>query len=182
MAVGLVSSSNPIVWLGQQFLGWVDSKVNDQLVRTGQRIMQRAKQLAPVRTGALRDSIDYTITRTGRARTLHIEVGMYYGIFQEFGTRNIRPHPFVRPALLEASRIWGAGISMDFAASGSAPWQGMYYMQHRRQARYVVPSSLQPRPLTRAQHLHVQRHLVPSAQMLHHGNVRRASLVVRRNP
>jgi HK97 gp10 family phage protein len=59
------------------------------------KITERAKELAPVDTGALRDSIkNYSIGRT-------YYVGCYvpYGWYMEFGTANISPRSFLRPAL-----------------------------------------------------------------------------------
>lgn len=55
----------------------------DYLDRTGQKIAERMRQLAPVKTGALRNSIR-VITQPGK-----VQVGPFgipYAAFQEFGT------------------------------------------------------------------------------------------------
>jgi len=62
------------------------------------KIVERAKQIVPVRTGALRNSIYYRITGF-----LGFEVGasMHYAGFVEYGTRYMRARPYLRPALEE---------------------------------------------------------------------------------
>lgn len=55
----------------------------------------RAKMYAPYDTGALRNSI--------RAEQLNealwrVVVGVEYGIYQEYGTRYMAAHPYMRPA------------------------------------------------------------------------------------
>ena len=177
MAFGLVQSPNgtKFPWFGQQVKDWVLQKVDDRLHQTGDRIVSRAQQLAPVDTGALRNSISYIVAGEGLVRTLVIDVGMPYGIYQEYGTRNISPHPFIRPALLEIGRLWGIDVQMTFAHGGPTTWQGVYHTQ----GRYVVPSAIQPKPLTPKQRVHVENRLAPSGKAMHRGNVRRAKMRVR---
>lgn len=179
MAIGLVQTpgggGNRFRWLGQQVKAFVDQKIEDRLFATGHRVVARAQQLAPVDTGALRQSIGFFVAGEGLRRTLVIDVGMPYGIYQEFGTRSIRPHPFIRPALNELSRLWGIDVQMAFAHAGPSTWQGI----HHTRGQYVVPSKHQPRPLTAKQWQHVQQHLVPSGRQHHRGNVKRAKMVVR---
>src|SRR5271166_3872324 len=62
------------------------------------------RQYAPVDTGALRASFYATLNKSNHTATIFIP--LFYGIYQEFGTRYIKPHPFVRPALLDASMRW----------------------------------------------------------------------------
>jgi len=67
-------------------------------VRSGALSIEgRAKTLAPVDTGALRNSIH--ITRRG-ALTYWTEDGVHYGIYQEYGTYKMRAQPFMLPAAL----------------------------------------------------------------------------------
>jgi HK97 gp10 family phage protein len=73
--------------------------VQDALNQTGQEVMRRARQLAPVRTGRLMQSI--------YAQMIYkwvVKVGCYvpYAFFQEFGTRYISPRYFLTRALEES--------------------------------------------------------------------------------
>lgn len=187
MASGLVSlpggsGSGPnwsFRWFGDQVKQAVLNHVDGRLHQTGERVVARAQQLAPVDTGALRSSIGYIVAGEGLFRTLVIDVGMPYGIYQEFGTRNIPPHPFLRPALNEIGRLWGVEIQMAFAHGGPSTWQGVYYAHQRRTPGYVIPSAIQPKPLTDRQRAHVANVLAPSAARLHRGNTKRAKMVVR---
>lgn len=178
MSVGLVPSGGrnfSFRWLGQQVMNWVEDKVDSRLHAIGNRVVDRAQQLAPVDTGALRDSIGYVVAGEGLRRTLSIQVGMPYGIYQEFGTRNIPPRPYIRPALLEAGRLWGIDLQMAFAHGGPSTWQGIYHTR----GQYVIPTDIQPKPLTNRQVEHVRSKLMPSGRALHRGNVKRARMTVR---
>jgi hypothetical protein len=161
-------------WFGQRVTDALLGDIDMRLRQAGEAVVAEARALAPVRTGALRSSIHYTVAD----RTLVIGVEVPWGVFQEFGTRFMRPHPYLRPALAAAGRVFGGSIEMDFAsigASSAAGWQGI----HAVGAGFVVPSGIQPRPLTRAQHEHVRKHLMPVSKRLHRGNVARARLRVR---
>ena len=72
-------------------------KVNEKLAEIGNLIEERAKQLAPVRTGRLRASIysrlaDWILTVGAKAP---------YARYIEFGTRWIRPRHFLLGAIQE---------------------------------------------------------------------------------
>lgn len=82
----------------------------EELERTGDQVADRARDLAPVDTGELRDSID---ARSGREGTVaYVDVGTTdpVGVYQEFGTSNMPPHAFMRPAVAEAPQRFGKGI------------------------------------------------------------------------
>jgi HK97 gp10 family phage protein len=74
--------------------------VQDALTQTAQEIMFRARQLAPVRTGRLMQSIYAQVICLWVIR-----VGCYvpYAIFQELGTSRIRPRYFLTTALRESA-------------------------------------------------------------------------------
>lgn len=59
-------------------------------------VVTEAKQLAPVRTGDLRDSIDKD--QTGPYEW-EVFAGVDYAHFVEFGARNTPAHPFLVPAV-----------------------------------------------------------------------------------
>jgi HK97 gp10 family phage protein len=73
--------------------------VQDALNQTGQEVMRRARQLAPLRTGRLMQSIYAQIIYKWV-----VKVGCYapYAYFQEFGTRRIQPRYFLTRALEES--------------------------------------------------------------------------------
>lgn len=168
----MIGVKSAFAWLGQKVSDEVFGEIDNRLTRAGYAWQARAEQLAPVKTGALRSSLYFRVAD----RTLTVGVGVGYGIFQEFGTRNIRPHPYIRPALNELGWLFGAELGMEFAAPGMGTWQGIY----AHQGSFVVPSGIQPRPLTRAQHEHVRKHLMPTSKRLHKGNVKKAKMTVRR--
>jgi HK97 gp10 family phage protein len=83
-------------------------EVRAAVQRTADAIAATARAHAPVghdtrnghRPGTLRDSI--TTERPMRAgqpgQTVRVVTRLYYAKFVEFGTRNMRPRPFMRPA------------------------------------------------------------------------------------
>lgn len=81
----------------------------------GMLVVAEAKQLAPVRTGALRRSIQIgsgsEAARTGLTGvTIEAdtsgETGRNYAGFVEFGTRFMAPRPFMRPALRKYAKAY----------------------------------------------------------------------------
>lgn len=58
-------------------------------------IAQKAKAIAPRRTGRLRDSI--------RAEGFSVRVGVDYAKFVEYGTKKMKAKPFLRPSISESS-------------------------------------------------------------------------------
>ena len=86
----------------------VIQELDTKLAALGGGIVESMQHYAPFKTGALRDSIaDHYDAAT---HTLTIYIGMGYGVYQEFGTRFIPPHPFIRPAILDYSptfQAWG---------------------------------------------------------------------------
>lgn len=165
-------------WFGDQVRRFVADRIDRNMRGMGEQVVARARQLAPVRTGALRASIDYTVTgESGERPTLTISVGMPYGIFQEFGTRNMAPHPFIRPALIEAGRAWGFDLEASFAAT---PGHAGLLASTGRGARpgFAASSSPRFRALTPRQLHHVETRLRPSVRQLHRGNVKRTRFTV----
>lgn len=164
-------------WFGDQILNRVIGDVEGRMVRAGEAVVSRARQLAPVKTGALRASIAWVIAGEGYAgRMLSIQVGMPYGIFQEFGTRNIPPHPYIRPALNEIGRALGFTIQMNFARGGPAEWHGLLATG----PGFAASKAAAWKPLTERQIRHVETKLIPTSKRFHRGNVRRARMRVRR--
>ncbi|MFS0736935.1 HK97-gp10 family putative phage morphogenesis protein [Sphingomonas sp. 1P06PA] len=75
-------------------------EVRAALKAGGEVIASRAKELVPVDTGALRDSIEVQLP-SGNAPTAIVgarEPQGFYDNYIEFGTVNMPPQPFLRPA------------------------------------------------------------------------------------
>jgi HK97 gp10 family phage protein len=72
--------------------------IRQALMETAEEIMLRAKQLAPVKTGRLMQSIYVQVVDKST-----VKVGCYvsYAFFQEFGTSRIPPRFFLTRALQE---------------------------------------------------------------------------------
>ena len=156
-------------WFGDRIVKMVKDKNDAKMRATGEAIVARAKQLVPVDTGKLRDSIGYTYRQSDSTLTIHVD--MYYGLWVEAGTRYMRPQPYIRPALNEVGRIFGTSVEMAFAVPAAGRWNSM--LMH--QAGFA-----HPRSLTAKQRAHVRQHLMPTSKRLYRGNVRRAKMVVRR--
>ena len=86
----------------------LDTRELDRLTREmqprAQRIIKatafavegKAKQLAPVDTGALRNSLQ---SEPDGPYTWTVHDGVEYGVYQELGTYKMRAHPFMTPAV-----------------------------------------------------------------------------------
>lgn len=73
------------------------------MTATARHLQVRARQLAPVDTGFLRNSIE--VLKTGDLSAV-VFVGAEYGVYVEFGTRRMRAQPFFTPAADEARRYF----------------------------------------------------------------------------
>jgi HK97 gp10 family phage protein len=84
----------------------VEGRVDRKIKALGARIAGRAQENAPVRSGDLRRSIHDDANAP--PLVARVVVGVPYGVFVEFGTSRNRARPFLRPAFMEASRLWRA--------------------------------------------------------------------------
>lgn len=96
-----------IIRNGNQVKAFNDS-MNGGTLALAMQIIAQAKALAPVDTGALRNSLRYK-TSTGQG-SFEIDIqlkpgeaavgsALEYAVYQEFGTRYMKPQPFLRPAI-----------------------------------------------------------------------------------
>lgn len=85
--------------------GQVGGGVASELRKAGQEVEKDAKSLAPVDTGALRDSISTNAEGDGRFALMTVEVGptVDYARLVEYGTSDTSPQPFMRPAFEKAT-------------------------------------------------------------------------------
>lgn len=72
-----------------------DEAVARALELCGARWETDAKQLAPVDTGRLRNSIEHHPEGND---TMIVETGVEYAIYQEMGTSRMKAHPFMKPS------------------------------------------------------------------------------------
>jgi hypothetical protein len=90
-------------------------------------VVNKARQLAPVDTGQLRDSINYTFHAA--TLTLIVYAEAPHASFVEFGTSRMAARPYLRPALAEASRVLGDSsatpTTLRFAGTSSTYAAGM---------------------------------------------------------
>ena len=72
--------------------------ISREIQEVGDYCVKRARELAPVRTGRLRSSINMRIVAGG----VVVEATAPYAGYVEYGTRFMRPRPYIRPAVREA--------------------------------------------------------------------------------
>ena len=70
-------------------------KIRNALDETRLKIENDSRRMAPKDTGALKASIWSEMKNDTQAV---VADGVYYGVFQELGTRNHPPQPFLMPA------------------------------------------------------------------------------------
>lgn len=78
--------------------GIVSPASSSAVAKTAAEIVEDAKALAPVNTGALRASISADIIGPTGLTTAEIGPTVDYGIEVEYGTSRQAPQPFMRPA------------------------------------------------------------------------------------
>jgi len=93
-----------IEWYGDDIKKMFEAEKKQALYESGIEVLGRATLNAPVDTGNLRSSLDFS---TGSKDNVFdespesIEVGtaVHYAVHVEFGTRKMNSQPFLRPAL-----------------------------------------------------------------------------------
>lgn len=81
----------------------IESGAKEGLILAGDLIAQRAAGKAPVDTGRLKRSItreNPVVVPGGMA--ISVGTNVSYSEFQEMGTRKMKAHPYLRPAILES--------------------------------------------------------------------------------
>lgn len=80
----------------------VGRRVAEAVRDASRRVRAAARRNAPRRTGALAESIDVDFFGQGNSRNMVAVVGpsLHYGLFQEYGTAKMAPHPFMGPAFV----------------------------------------------------------------------------------
>ena len=78
--------------------------VKKAVLLNGTELQQKAMQKAPVETGYLKRSITLSIKDDGM--TAEVRAGASYAPYQEYGTRFIDAHPFMKPSLTEQGPVF----------------------------------------------------------------------------
>ena len=79
----------------------IEEKASGLIEEVGKEVVKDIQNLAPVDTGALRDSYAEESAMTAKL-TFTIRDGVPYGIFQELGTSRMAAQPHVVPAMEDA--------------------------------------------------------------------------------
>ncbi len=86
-------------WRGAQVAASVDGAVERACQETAEAVKAEAQSRARVDTGAMRDSIETTVSGGSGRRTITASIGVDYGIYHELGTSRISAQPMLRPAI-----------------------------------------------------------------------------------
>lgn len=88
-----------------QVAGSKAQQVTEEVMRTTLgKAQQRSKQLAPVRTGFMQNSIEVYITESTKDRVMgEINAEADYSSFNELGTYKMPARPFVAPAVKDSA-------------------------------------------------------------------------------
>lgn len=90
------------------YLVGVDARIAVVVATFADLIVNRAKELAPVKTGALRDSIQAHLA--GWAADITAGESLDYAVFVEYGTVRRGAHPFMRPAIEQYAAAFTAAV------------------------------------------------------------------------
>ncbi len=145
----------------------IHRRITAQMLALGKQVVAIAERLAPKKTGRLATSIGFDFNQADFRLVFVVEAP--YGMFVEYGTRNMRSHPYLRPALNMVGPIYGIETEMAFA--NLPPIHAPLMVQG---SGFHTPRNLSAKQLA-----HVKKHLSPSAKRHHVGNVRRSRLHIR---
>jgi HK97 gp10 family phage protein len=90
-------------WDAAKFKHKMLAKSAEGMARACQFVVAKAQANAPVRTGAMRDAITYTLEVQENAveGIVGVGKGAFYARFIELGTSKLAARPFLRPAVFE---------------------------------------------------------------------------------
>ncbi len=91
MAEGLSGTLVIESWFGPQIIEEMNGKTIKMMNRLGKSVVSRAKQMTPVDTGRLKDSMKvFSIRREGEEIVMEWGSDVEYALFVEFGTVRMR--------------------------------------------------------------------------------------------
>ncbi len=161
-----------IEWHGDEVQQQIQARITANMLKLGSTVVLTASVLAPKRTGELSRSIGFDWN--AESFTLVFTVDAPYGMFVEYGTRHMRPQPYLRRALEQVGPIYGFNTEMAFANVPSI----------HDPLLAAGPTFRVPKSLTAKQRQHVKEHLVPASKGLwsgKSGNVRRTAMNLRKH-
>ncbi len=99
----------------KQFEQDIPQQVTDFLETMGQIVVEEMQNLVPVDTGALQESIGYSVSGTD----LTFEATEDYAGFVEFGTSKMAAQPYFMPPL---DNLHSSGIGDEFGRDALSHW------------------------------------------------------------
>lgn len=88
----------------QKVLSEFDKAINRALIRIGMQAEGYAKDLCPVNTGRLKNSISYSVKES--EGSVYIGTNVEYAAYVEFGTKKQKANPYLKPAASEHSKTY----------------------------------------------------------------------------
>jgi len=82
-------------WEGDKAIKAIEGAINKALIKSALLVEGEAKNLAPVDTGNLRNSLTHEV----EGQEAYVGTPVSYAIFQELGTSKMAAQPFLNPAL-----------------------------------------------------------------------------------
>ena len=144
-------------WLGDEFAEKAMTAIDNSLIRLGGFLVERMESYAAVDTGTMKagihDKYDFS------THTLIVADPVPWSVWQEFGTRYTKPHPFFRPAILDVGPTW-EGIPIDFTLIIHPPAQ-MSEPLRATTSGFRLPKK---QKLSAGQLAHVKKHLIPTSR------------------
>lgn len=90
----------------------IEQDILDKLQISGQIIADSAIKNAPIKTGALRDSITFEVNK--EEKSVRIGTNLFYAPFIEFGTKYIKPRFFLTKAarnnISKLKKLWARKV------------------------------------------------------------------------
>ena len=157
-------------WDGAAVIDEVHARIAKNMIEMANKVVSLAEYFAPKRTGALAQSIGYDWNYA--ELTIVFTVGVPYGIFKEYGTRNMRPHAYLRPAINQVGPIYGFNVEMAFT---NTP-------EYNQPVLSVGSTFRVPKKLSEKQRTQVRANELRGMRYYQHptGNVKRGRLHARR--
>jgi HK97 gp10 family phage protein len=159
-----------VEWNGQQVMDEVHNRIRNGMLASAEQVVSIARSLAPKKTGRLAMGLGYDFNDAELTVVFTAEAP--WSIFQEYGTRYIPPHPYLRPAINHVfSQTFGINTEMAFL---NTPHINQPILAHG--AGFHLPPTLTAKQLA-----HVREHLLPTSKRYYVGAVSRTRMHVRKH-